>query len=78
MLAKDRRIRYRPAEIEAIRTHRVKAFVLTSGNLTAAQQIARYLANETRISEACENDGPFVFAVHASRIEKIYPPRPPP
>ena len=34
VLAKDKRIRYRPAETEAIRRHRVKAFVLTSGNLT--------------------------------------------
>lgn len=36
VLTMDRRIRYRRAEIAAIRRHRVQAFVLTSGNLTAA------------------------------------------
>ncbi len=37
-LTKDRRIRYRPTEIAAIRSHNVKAFVLPRGNLTAADK----------------------------------------
>ncbi len=43
-LTMDRRIRYRPAEIAAIRRHRVKLFALTSGNLTATEQAERYSA----------------------------------
>lgn len=74
VLAKDKRIRYRPAEIEAIRRHRVKAFVLTSGNLTSAQQIERFIANEERIVRACDDDGPLLYAVHKARIERMYPP----
>lgn|GEM_PF-3028076 len=36
VLTKDRRLRYRPAEIEAIRRFAVRAFVLTGGSLTPA------------------------------------------
>jgi len=75
VLAKDKRIRYRPAEIDAIRRFGVRAFVLTSGNLTSAQQVERFLANGERIARACAEDGPFLYAVHATRIEKMYPPR---
>jgi hypothetical protein len=35
VLSKDRRLRYRPEEIAAIRRHGVKAFVLTRGSLRA-------------------------------------------
>lgn len=69
VLAKDKRIRYRPAEIDAIRLFSVKAFVLTSGNLTSAQQVERLFGNESRIISACAEHGPFLYAVHAARIE---------
>lgn len=52
VLTKDRRIRYRPREIAAIREHGVKAFVLSSGSLTAAEQTARFLAHRERIGGA--------------------------
>ena len=68
VLTKDRRLRYRPAEAEAIRRFGVRAFVLTRGNLTADQQAQRFLDNETRIFEACRGDGPFLFVVHATRL----------
>jgi hypothetical protein len=73
VLAKDKRIRYRPAEIDAVRRFGVRAFVLTSGNLSAADQVERFLANESRILAACERLGPFVYAVHAKGIERIFP-----
>jgi PIN like domain len=72
-LTKDRRIRYRPAEIAAIRSHNVKAFVLPRGSLTAAEQAHRFIANEARITEMCLNVGPFVVAVHLNRVERLYP-----
>lgn len=72
-LTMDRRIRYRPAEIAAIRRHRVKLFALTSGNLTATEQAERYIRNATRIDIACEATGPLVCAVHADRIVRIFP-----
>lgn len=72
-LTKDRRIRYRPAEIAAVRRYGVKAFVIASGNLTAAEQVARLLANGARIAAASEQSGPFVYVVHTSQIVRIFP-----
>lgn len=45
VLTKERRLRYRPREVAAIRRYRVRAFVLTSGHLTAAQQAERFIAH---------------------------------
>lgn len=73
VLTKDRRLRYRPAEIAAIRRYRVKAFVLTSGELTAREQAERFIANAKAIEEAAAARGPFVYAVQAKRIVRIYP-----
>jgi len=73
VLTKDRRLRYRPAEIQAIRRFGVRAFVLTGGSLTAAEQAARFDRSRTRIEEACAAAGPFVYAVHAERIVRIFP-----
>lgn len=72
-LTKDRRIRYRPAEVAVIRRHGVRAFVIPRGSLTAAEQASRFVANAARIAAACEAPGPFVYAVHERRIERLYP-----
>lgn len=73
VLTKDRRLRYRPIEVEAIRRFGVRAFVLTAGSLRAVEQAARFDRNRRRIEEACQESGPFVFAVHAERIVRIFP-----
>ncbi len=71
VFTKDKRIRYRHVEVEAIRTHRVKAFVLASGNLTGQQQAGRFLTNLERIRTAALDAGPFVYAVHERRIVRV-------
>jgi len=73
VLSKDRRIRYRPAEIEAIKRFGVRAFVLTSGSLRAFEQAARFERNRLRIEEACMGAGPALFAVQANRIVQVFP-----
>lgn len=73
VLTKDRRIRYRPAEIAAIRRHRVRAFALASGSLRAPDQAAHFLANEAAITLASIEPGPIIYAVFADRIERIFP-----
>ena len=73
VVTKDRRIRYRPTEVSAIRRHRVRAFVLGGGQLKASEQVARLLANAERIEAACASRGPFVYVVHAKRILRIFP-----
>ena len=74
VLTMDRRIRYRRAEIAALRRHRVKAFALTGGNLKALDQAQRFIDNTARIQAACAEAGPFVYAVHADRIVRVFPP----
>jgi uncharacterized protein with PIN domain len=74
VLAKDRRLRYRPSEIAVIKEHKLKAFVLSSGNLTAAEQIRRFLDNAERINAACARRGPFIYSVQARRIVRLFPP----
>ncbi len=73
VLTMDRRIRYHRAEIAAIRRHRVRAFVLTSANLTASQQAQRFVTNAERMHVACEALGPFVYTVHPTRIVRVFP-----
>jgi hypothetical protein len=73
VLSKDKRLRYRPQEIAAIGEHRVRAFVLTSGNLRAAAQARRFMDSRARIEDACEASGPFVYAVQATRIVRVFP-----
>ena len=71
VLSKDRRLRYRPAEIAAIRRFGVRAFVLTTGNLTAASQAQRFIDNAARIWQAVTEPGHAIYAVHAKRIERF-------
>jgi hypothetical protein len=73
VLTKDRRLRYRPAEIEAIRSCGVRAFVLTGGSLAAKEQVARFQRSRQRIEDACADSGPFIYAVYVDRIAKIFP-----
>ncbi len=74
VLAKDRRLRYRPSEIAVIKKYRLKAFVLSSANLKAAEQIRRFLDNAKRIEAACAGTGPFIYSVQARRIARLFPP----
>lgn len=73
VLTKDRRLRYRPAEIAAIRRFGVRAFVVTGGSLRAEEQAARFDRARQRIEAACAAAGPFVYAVHADRVVRLFP-----
>lgn len=68
---KDTRIRYNPAEREAVKTHDVRCFCLSSQSLTGDAMATRFLNNLTRITAACEQPGPYIYAVHKNRIEKL-------
>jgi hypothetical protein len=53
--------------------HDIKAFVLTSGNLKASEQAVRFLDNIDRIAAAARSEGPCIYAVHARRLERLWP-----
>ena len=73
VLTMDRRIRWRPTEIATVRRYNVKLFALTSGNLSAAEQARRFIQHIEAIEVACESAAPFVYAVRADGIVRIFP-----
>lgn len=68
---KDTRIRYNRAEREAVKAHRVRCFCLANQSLAGDEMAARFLGNLAAIERACEERGPFIYAVHRTRIEKL-------
>lgn len=68
---KDARIRYTPGEREAVKAHRVRCFCLSNQNLTGETMAARFLDNLDAIVAACTDTGPFIYAVHSRRIERL-------
>jgi hypothetical protein len=76
IFTKDARIRYRVAEIGVLAATRVKAFVLSGGNLSAREQAGRFVRNINHIRAACRDEGPFVYAVRARGIERLWPRKP--
>lgn len=68
---KDTRIRYNRAEREAVRAHRVRCFCLSSQSLPGHAMAGRFLDNLDAITRACDEPGPFIYAVHAARIEQL-------
>jgi len=68
---KDERIRRRPAERLAVEENRARCFCVTNMNLPSSEMANRYLANLEAIARACLEPGPFMYAVHANRIERL-------
>lgn len=68
---KDERIRRRSAERAAIRASKAQCFCLANANLKADEMARRYVANLAAIARASTQSGPFLYAVHASRIERL-------
>lgn len=71
VLMKDTKIRYNRAEREAVKRHSVRCFCLTRQDLTGAEMAARFIANLGAIARACADPGPFIYAVHKDRIERL-------
>jgi hypothetical protein len=71
VLMKDQRIRYRPAERQALVEHGVQAFCLTGGNLRAADMAAHFLAAINHIASACVQTGPFLYAVTPRGLRRL-------
>jgi hypothetical protein len=71
VLMKDQRIRYRPAERQALIAHGVRAFCLTGGNLRATEMAEQYLAAVGAMSAACAEPGPFLYALSARGLRRL-------
>lgn len=71
VVAKDARIRRRPAERIAIGEHRARCFYYARADLLATESAGRFLRNLAAIERACEEPGPFAYAIHATRIVRM-------
>lgn len=72
VLMKDAKIRYRPAERDALITHNVRAFCLANANLRAIEQAERLVANIARILVLAEQPGPFIYGVYADGVRPLW------
>jgi len=67
LITRDDRVRFRPAELEALKRHRVGAFFLGGKNLTRCQLIQQIVRNWPAIKEyARKTTRPFAFRVRPS------------
>lgn len=70
---KDKRIRYRAVEKNALVSAEVRAFCLTNGNLRGGQQREWIQANLGAIVRTAERPGPYIYGIYEKRIDRIYP-----
>ena len=70
-LMKDERIRYRLAERAAVLKHGVRAFYLTSANLTAHAMADRFIGRRELIWDLAQRGGPGLFAVSETSVREI-------
>jgi hypothetical protein len=68
---KDARVRYNVAEKLAITRFSVRCFCLSRQDVTGTAMAERFLHNLDRIAAACTERGPFVYAVHERRIDRL-------
>lgn len=72
VLMKDKRIRHRHAEREAVIAYQARCFVITRGDLTSADMASRFIANTTAILAAVTRPGPYIYSVQTDRISRLY------
>ncbi|MBI2710339.1 MAG: hypothetical protein HYX34_11695 [Actinobacteria bacterium] len=68
---KDGRIRSRTVERKTVERFDVRCFCITRQDLTAAEMAERYLRHLEAITKACADPGPFIYALHEIRIERL-------
>ena len=73
ILMKDKRIRHRPAEINAVVQHKARCFVITRGDLPSAEMANRFIASKSAIFAAIAVPGPYIFSVQMDRLSRLYP-----
>ena len=74
VLLKDDKIRYRPAELEALTTSGVRAFCLTNANLRGAEMAQRFVEQLGKIEKiASEQPGPYIYAVYVDGVRPLWP-----
>jgi hypothetical protein len=74
VLMKDNKIRYRPAELQVVIDHGLRAFCLTNANLRGVEMAERFVENLARIVRiAREKPGPYIYGVYADGVRPLWP-----
>jgi PIN like domain len=74
VLMNDDKIRFRPAELEALTTSGVRAFCLTNANLRGAEMAQRFVDQLPKITRiATERPGPYIYGVYADGVRALWP-----
>lgn len=73
LLTKDRAIRRNQAEKDAVERSNARMFCIPSASMTGPAMAARFVANRHRIIQYSRKPGPYIYAVHADRLEKVFP-----
>jgi hypothetical protein len=71
---KDKRIRHRQAEIQAVAEHKARCFVIANGGLPSDEMANRFITHKLAIYDAVAEPGPYIYSVRADRISVLYPP----
>jgi len=67
---KDKKIRHRSAEREALVTAGVRAFCISSGNLTSAVMAEYYIRHQDRIWQLATGEGAGIWVVSRSEVRR--------
>jgi hypothetical protein len=73
VLMKDAKVRYRPAQLDAVNTFAVRAFCLANANLRGVEQAERLVANLPSIIRIAEQPGPYIYGVYATGVRRLWP-----
>jgi hypothetical protein len=74
VLMKDDKIRYRPAELEALTASGVRAFCLTNANLRGAEMAQRLVEQLRKIEKiASDQPGPYIYRIYVDGVRPLWP-----
>ncbi len=73
LLSADHRILVNPLEQEAVSAAGARAFVLPNGNMTGAEQAARFERHRANIDAKASVPGPAGFVVYENYLSRVYP-----
>jgi len=74
VLTKDKAIRTRPVELQAVEAAKVRMFRLSGGNMTGDEMARVFLNNRTNMGRFIKNHAPpFIARVSARGVALVYP-----
>jgi predicted nuclease of predicted toxin-antitoxin system len=77
VLTKDKSIRKKPAELQAVVAAKVRMFTLSGGNLTGAEMARVLVDNRLNMGRFINNhSAPFIARVSKSGVALVYPAAP--